>query len=228
MANNYYNQKKNIFRKVEKLTKKCVNQNGAILYNRTCLNHGLYPKHVNIKIRERAVTNNTNINDIKNKELLNIINLKTMELNETQNLILTLKNELKEIIDENHFKQFEERIKEIKFNNTKNLELKHIKKLNKLFNDAKFPTANTNKFINLSKHQLTKEEREVLNMGLNCHIQRRIDPIKKKMEIEILYENLLQMEKNGKITIKKEICDALKCEGNKIRSNNSTKLLSKL
>ena len=47
------------------------------------------------------------------------------------------------------------------------------------------------------------------------------------MEVEILYENLMQMEKNGKITVKKEIGDALKKEGNKIRSNSQSKLLTK-
>ena len=35
----------------------------------------------------------------------------------------------------------------------------------------------------LSDYILTIDEKEVLNLGLNCRIQRKIDPIKNKMEI---------------------------------------------
>ena len=90
-----------------------------------------------------------------------------------------------------------------------------------------YVTENSNKFINLSDHQLTPEEKDVLNLGLNCHIQKKMDPIKKKMNIELLYQNLTQMEKDGKITMKAEITDALRNEGNKIRSSTHTKLLTK-
>ena len=38
------------FRKIEKLSRKCVNLQGAIVFNRTCLNNGLYPKFVHIYI----------------------------------------------------------------------------------------------------------------------------------------------------------------------------------
>jgi len=47
------------------------------------------------------------------------------------------------------------------------------------------------------------------------------------MEIEILYENLSVMEKDGKIALKPQLVDALKNEGNKIRANSHSKILSK-
>ena len=37
---------KNKFRKIENLTKKCVNLEGAIKFNKTCLNNRIYPVHV--------------------------------------------------------------------------------------------------------------------------------------------------------------------------------------
>ena len=39
---------KNKFRKIENLTKKCVNLEGAIKFNKTCLNNRIYPVHVKI------------------------------------------------------------------------------------------------------------------------------------------------------------------------------------
>ena len=41
---------KNKFRKIENLTKKCVNIEGAIKFNKTCLNNRIYPVHVKIYI----------------------------------------------------------------------------------------------------------------------------------------------------------------------------------
>ena len=86
---------------------------------------------------------------------------------------------------------------------------------------------NNAKFLHLSCYALSEEEKETLNLGLNCHIQRKIDPIKKKMEIEILFQNLADMERQGQITIKNEIADSLRKEDNIIRSNNHSKLLTK-
>ena len=47
----------------------------------------------------------------------------------------------------------------------------------------------------------------------------------KKMEIEILFQKLADMERQGKITMKNEIAGCLRKEGNIIRSNNYSKLL---
>ena len=41
---------KNKFRNIENLTKKCVNLEGAIKFNKTCLNNRIYPVHVKIII----------------------------------------------------------------------------------------------------------------------------------------------------------------------------------
>ena len=41
---------KNKFRKIENLTKKCVNLEGAIKFNKTCLNNRIYPVHVKIYV----------------------------------------------------------------------------------------------------------------------------------------------------------------------------------
>ena len=41
---------KNKFSKIENLTKKCVNLEGTIKFNKTCLNNRIYPVHVRIRI----------------------------------------------------------------------------------------------------------------------------------------------------------------------------------
>ena len=116
---------------------------------------------------------------------------------------------------------------EIYNNSKRSLHAKHINKLNRMYNGQMYLAENNAKFLNLSSYALSEEEKEVLNLGLNCHIQRKIDPIKRKMEIEILFQNLADMERQGKIRMKNEIADSLRKEGNIIRSNNHSKLLTK-
>ena len=48
LFNSAFENFKEKFRKIEKLSRKCVNLQGAIVFNRTCLNNGLYPKFVYI------------------------------------------------------------------------------------------------------------------------------------------------------------------------------------
>ena len=50
LFNSAFGNFKEKFRKIEKLSRKCVNLQGAIVFNRTCLNNGLYPKFIYIYI----------------------------------------------------------------------------------------------------------------------------------------------------------------------------------
>ena len=45
------------------------------------------------------------------------------------------------------------------------------------------------------------DEKQVLNLGLNFHLQNKISPIKKKLKIELLYQRLLDMADNGKVSM---------------------------
>ena len=168
------------------------------------------------------------IRGIQNEELLNEINKKSSELEETKTLLENQKNALKNEINPDVFEAFNNKMNEIMTNATHNLKWNHVKKLNRLYEGTMYLSESRDNFINLSNHNLTKEEKEVLNLGLNCHIHSKIDQTTKKMEIEILYQNLIEMENKGKVIVKRELSDSLRNEGNKNRANNNnTKLLTK-
>ena len=92
LFNSAFENFKEKFRKIEKLSRNCVNLQGAIIFNKTCLNNGLYPKFVQINLRGKAVTGSQNIRGIQNEELLNEINKKSSELEETETLLENQKN----------------------------------------------------------------------------------------------------------------------------------------
>ena len=57
---------------------------------------------------------------------------------------------------------------------------------------------------------MSESEKEFLNLGLNCHIQAPVDQYKKKVELELLYESLLNMEKNEVVNLSDDLRDQLR------------------
>ena len=109
-----------------------------------------------------------------------------------------------------------------------------LKKLNSLYqgqtvksnNDYIYIKEDVNAFINLSNYKLTPDETQFLNLGLNCHLQPKYDKVHKQVELEVLYQNLLQLEKKGTISVKPELADQLRSEGTKHHNTKFKSLLT--
>ena len=95
---------------------------------------------------------------------------------------------------------------------------KTLKKLNSLYNGQIFIKEEVNCFMNLSDHELSENEKEFLNLGLNFHLQRKYEKMHKKTELEILYDNLLKLEQTNKISIDPGLQEQLAAEGTKHRN----------
>ena len=50
-------------------------------------------------------------------------------------------------------------------------------------------------FVNLSSVELTDAQRELLNLGLNCHVLTPNSLTEKKAELELLYQDIIRLEK---------------------------------
>ena len=135
----------------------------------------------------------------------------------TYNYNEEIKNSIKSEIDE---------LLQLFTNTTKS---RIIKKLNNLYK-GKITIKNPQEsFINLSNTVLSDEQREFLNLGLNYHIQPKYSKIEKSTNIEILFQDLLQLEKDKTINIGPNLIDQLRCEATKHRNPPyKTKLTPKL
>ena len=120
-------------------------------------------------------------------------------------------------------------------NSALNEQLKHseriiktriMKKLNNLYDGKIYIKEDTSGYINLSNYILTTEQKEFLNLGLNCHIQGKYSKIEKKTNIETLYQNLLNLEKENVITMNPNIADQLRSEGTKHRNKSNRSIIS--
>ena len=62
-----------------------------------------------------------------------------------------------------------------------------LKKLNKLYNGQIYLKGEVNSFVNLSNYELSTDEKDILNLGLNYHIKNKYNELEKSVEKECLY-----------------------------------------
>ena len=104
---------------------------------------------------------------------------------------------------------------------------KIVKKLSNLYGGhIKLPESKDG-YINLSTIELSDDQKEVLNLGLNCHYQAKYDPLDKKAELEVLYQDILRLQKEKKVEVYPNLKDSLIGEGSKVRGIYRSKLLSR-
>ena len=58
-----------------------------------------------------------------------------------------------------------------------------------------------NGYVNLTSKQLTPDQEELLNMGLNCHILSRPRKFQKRTECEILLDDVNRLARKGEVTV---------------------------
>ena len=95
-----------------------------------------------------------------------------------------------------------------------------LKKLNNLYHGQIVLKDDTNCFINLSNHPLTPNQKQFLNLGMNYHLNPKYDKLHKETELEILYDGLLKLQTNNKITIDPRLPSLLAAESHKHRNMN--------
>ncbi|KAK3856312.1 hypothetical protein Pcinc_037355 [Petrolisthes cinctipes] len=81
------------------------------------------------------------------------------------------------------------------------------------------------RYVNLTNTTLTPDQQDLLNMGLNCHYMTKPKPHRKRLEMEILLDDIHQLEKNGKITTSTALQPTLLAEAAKTRGVYHSKLL---
>ncbi|XP_076029861.1 uncharacterized protein LOC143018389 [Oratosquilla oratoria] len=103
---------------------------------------------------------------------------------------------------------------------------KTIKKLSHLNGGPLILPQHSDGYINLSSHTLTEAQKEILNMGLNCHLQPAFDKEEKVAESVLLLQSLLQLQTEGKITVSPELRPQLLAETTRRRSYKKSSILS--
>ena len=101
-----------------------------------------------------------------------------------------------------------------------------LKKLQNLYGGPILLPESKQCYINLSDRSLSEDEKEFLNLGLNCHTYSKFDPYKKKVELELLYDSLLGLEKSETIEINPNLKDQLRSESTKNRGRSRSNIIT--
>ncbi|XP_076065307.1 uncharacterized protein LOC143039314 [Oratosquilla oratoria] len=81
-------------------------------------------------------------------------------------------------------------------------------------------------FLNLSSITLTEKQREFLNLGLNCHYMSKEKPLNKRIELEILLDDIQHLENEKKVTTSPDLQAEIIREANITRGHSRSSLLT--
>ena len=228
---------KKLFRQYEVVRKKLINIKWSLEFNSICLKENILPNYSRIKHHDPAVKNTATTLQYRRYLIKREITIK--KKNEED--LKKLKNQCELKIDDfvcdidakNKVKNYLENILK---NSCTVAKIRIIKKLNKLYHGKTRDSIeegksflvkeNVNCFINLSNYVLNDDEKEFLNLGLNCHLEPKYDKLHKRVELEVLYQNLLNLQSKDLIDINPDLLDQLRCESTKHRHKKHNSLLT--
>ena len=215
------------YRDLEKLKRKLIQNTYTGWFNYVCLNEKLLPNYSNIRVNNPAVRNERITLNFRHQ-------LVDHQFKQSKDDGIVLKQQindkLQELINLNIDPQLNERIvtklDEIIVNCENVTKSRITRKLNNLYHGKILLPEQTDGFINLSDHQLSSDQIEFLNLGLNCHTQPKFDQLKKTTEMEILYGSLCKLADQNIIEIHSDLQDLLRAESTKCRNYKKSNLLS--
>ena len=101
--------------------------------------------------------------------------------------------------------------------------LKIHRKLSNLYNGSIPLPDNDDSFLNLSDYKLTQPQNDFLKLGPTSHLFKGFNHVQKLTDFEILYQNILKLQKQNQVKTKPQLRDLLKAEATKNRSKNKHK-----
>ena len=214
-------------RKLEKVSSKLCKSECRVLFNSLCVRENLLPNYSNIKLHNEATKREPITlkfrQQLVQRELENAeaekSSLEKDHNERTASLRATMDKTVLDPI-----------LASIIINVTKlevDTKLRMSRKLNKLYNATVVLPDNTKEaYINISDYTLTEHEQNLLNLGLNCHIQSPVDKYKRRVELEIFYEQILNLKQSKTVEISPNLQEQLRAEGSRHPSNCHSDILT--
>ena len=194
-------QEKALVRKLEKQLYKLNAAETAAIYNKICLEEGLLPNYTRLRLHDPTAADDYHTRTFRRR-------LAERQLKESQEKVRRFKNEVQHTKQEWQQIQRTDRgaindaLKDLALQDYNLKERTILRKLNHLNGGKLRIPKKREKYINLTSYTPTPEEEELLQMGLNCHYADKPQPIKKRLEIEVLIDSLMSLEKSGKVELK--------------------------
>ena len=219
---------KKTIRKYEHTNRKLIKAEFALRFNEQCLNENVLPTYTNIKTHDPAVREEAFTKNFRKELIFNQIKLKKDVINKLMEEKKELEDEFSQVsLPPDVREKILEHLATSEENSKHSNKVKIGKKLSKLYGGLLCTPENKDRFVNLSKVDLTDAQKEFLNLGLKCHFQSKNNVLDKKASLEMLYEDILKLEKEQKVTVNKALRERIIGESTKLRGSGKSQLLTK-
>ena len=215
-----------LVRRLEKCGLKLVREMCCVKYNEVCLRENILPKYSNIKLHDSTLRNEPFTLEFRRRLIQRELDNAKKKIDNLETEEKQLKSTINGVVSPDIIPSI---LQTIESNNAKHgIQCREnmMKKLSRLSGHEIFLPEECNRYINLSKYKLSKSEETLLNMGLNCHVMNPVDKYRKKVELEILYDDILKLQSDGIIEVKSDLRDQLRAEGTKVRGKKKSSVLT--
>ena len=214
-------------RNFEKQKKHIISAKYGIIFNQTCLNEGLYPTFTNFKLHDPEARHESFSMKYRRDLIQFQLNKHKNTVDHINSTIMQLEPILARIPEPDLRRAIATKLTENEAHDEAVTSSRITNKLNKLYKGTiAFPTTNRT-HINLSDTELTNHQNDILSLGIKCHYKPKFDPLKKQVELEILYDTLINMHNKGIIHINPNLKYQLRAEATKQRDFSKSSILTK-
>ena len=182
---------RSVVRRYENEAKKLNNAKHAVVYNELCVQENLLPKYSNIKLHDRAVQHEDFVIDFRKRLTTEQLSRKKEHLTKLTEDVAKCRADFDQLdVNPEAKRKISDCLSAILSDHVELARSRVLKKLSDLYKGDICIPKEAKGFVNLSSVRLSPEQEEFLNLGLNCHYFPKFDPITKKTEVAILFEDI--------------------------------------
>ena len=222
------NDEKKLIRDIENVHKKICNAQCAITFNNVCLRENILPGYTNIRLHDESARNDENTRrfrrELVERQIAEKIDLKK-RLSSQLHALTTAWNLTS--ISEALRNEINHSLNALINQHRRGIEANNLRKLSNLYGgNLKIPKP-IKGYINLANIELTPDQEDLLNKGLNCHFMSKPKPHRKRIEMEVLLDDIQKLEKDGKVSTTPELQHLLLTEATRSRGSYQSKIINK-
>jgi len=193
------------FRVLERLILKVVRSQSHLNFNETCINNNLLPTYTNVKLHDGAASSETFVVNFRLKLVQRQVEHHRTELLSLKSQYEEKLNNFRSLIDSplrtDAYLTLLSRISRRKVD-----ELNEVQrgKLYRLYGSPILLKQNVDSVVNLSSAVIDKDIQEILSYGMNCHLKHKFNHTMKKVQVELLYDDIKDKAKDKHVIIHNE------------------------
>ena len=219
---------RNLVRKLEKQLYKLNAAETAVTFNTTCINEGLLPKYTNLRLHDPTAAEDRHTRTFRRRLAERQLKEKEKEVRAAREAVHNLQQQWSSLHENEDRAQIVDTLQRLQEEDKRKREETILRKLINLNGGKLRLPQHRQNYVNLTSYVPDHDEEAILQLGLNCHYADKPQPRQKRLEIEVLLDNLLSLEKEKKVELNNSLRPLLLAEALTLsHPNHHQSLMSK-